>query len=1199
MNKNINFAKKRLPLVSCLSVLIIGIFLVQPTTIKVDDGIHIPPPVEVENKLLSIEEPNQPLTGIIPDPTGKTSGYSLEVQENSYFELLGSRGQTSRHFYNSESGSYTYQSDSLVQKVGLVEGTPWVTFDEFPNEFLIQLRNGTRRFFETPEATEDYLSSLDLSELSIAALETFSGTMGFNVDLVDTNGHNQYLYWPRLSNGTLPDYEMPLLEIYTHLYTKQSGQWTDIILNDRGLFPTNIDPRTTLDFFVSNSQIGIRFETPTLNLQGATWNVRHGFKFDLTDQLFHMITEFECLTADFTDIGLTYDILTSPQAKETPYELTNFLITNTNKTISVGKDETWQADSLLEEYDSNVELITQNGESISFVFDDMALAGFSEKYLNFQEVLLPSGGAQGVLRAGMYGFGVYTRDTWIEIDPTFECSTDDWDLWQDNTVYQTGNNYLKIGEIDLGRRPFEHDYHTYRAWLAFDTEITTFINISGTDAVLELHVSSTSMESPEGASAYLYNIGNNFDNSSCKESSTSWSYGTYKYQSNLLSLSSTGWQTSYAGKMYNLLDYWAKNRQYDENYISLSLIDYWADKEQGTGDVATISESTSTNDPQLTFNYTINPIQLSGYVIDNSTSLGIDWASVEAFNSDIQINKTHSDNTGYYLLTVNAPVSYDLWIWHQDYKNTTTTIIANASQTINFTLQPESVPSINPPYGCKDPTASYDPYYSWKNDHYAYSNDSYYAVGESNNIINYQTYQWAVPASVTVQGVYVFIHWKPALDDNISVKLHWNGGSSDTVSLDTSDWDLVVLNFTDATSWTPTKVNNNFYVDVQKVTENYADEVIVDWVGTLVEYADVRAKSCSFSAGSKGSDRYFDLLFHNYGTITADNFDYRLKINSSDYTDYETWINKTYEGTSVTAGSDEMEMPFIPSIFEGTTDYQSTTWDGWFALNVGDFNIIDVYIFGDDWGYDFSQPSSSTFDITNSASTHKIFVAAIACDDISTPIDLFNELETHDLYVENATQTGWDTTDFSTYFSTEFILTVIESGSDTSVIANLGGPDSTNTSELSGFTVNEGSTKLGLSVDWQNGDGWDPSGRGTYSSNHGFDLLAVFVNTTSMGGVGLGWQNTMAFNYEGIQWITTEVVLHELCHTYMNSGTTIEHNKYSPIADYYGGPYNDSYDLYGIGSFVMGGPEDEPKWHMHPDTETRVADRIDHYDGLS
>jgi hypothetical protein len=77
--------------------------LVQPTTIKVDDGIHIPPPVEVENKLLSIEEPNQPLTGIIPDPTGKTSGYSLEVQENSYFELLGSRGQTSRHFYNSES----------------------------------------------------------------------------------------------------------------------------------------------------------------------------------------------------------------------------------------------------------------------------------------------------------------------------------------------------------------------------------------------------------------------------------------------------------------------------------------------------------------------------------------------------------------------------------------------------------------------------------------------------------------------------------------------------------------------------------------------------------------------------------------------------------------------------------------------------------------------------------------------------------------------------------------------------------------------------------------------------------------------------------------------------------------------------------------------------------------------------------------
>ncbi|MHA2224435.1 MAG: transglutaminase domain-containing protein [Candidatus Hodarchaeales archaeon] len=655
----------------------------QPTIIKADKGILDPPPAEVDDELLSTEDPTRALTRIIPDPTGKTSGYRLEVQKSNNFELLGSRGQTSRHFYDKTSGFYTYQSDSLVQKAGLVEGTPWVTFDEFPNEFLIQLRNGTRNFFQTPEAIEDYLSSLDLSELSVIGLETFIGIMGFNMDFSDNNGHSQYLYWPRFSNGTLSDYEMPLLEIYAHLYAKQNSQWTDAILNDKNLFTTSIDPRSTLEFFIDNNRIGLQFTTPTINLHGATWNVRHGFKFDLTDRLFHMITEFECLTADFEDIGLTYDILTSPQAEGTPFELTNFLLTNCNKTISVGNNEAWQAGSLLEEYDSKVELVAQNGQSFSFVFDDMVHAGFSAKHLNFQEVVLPSGFTQEVLRAGMDGFGAYTRDTWIEIDPTagpLDCDIDDWDLWQDNSAYQTGNNYIKVGEIDLGiphpRRPWEHDYHTYRGWLAFDTEITTgFINISDTYGFLKLHVSATSMENVEGVSVYVYNIGNNFDSNSCKESSTSWSYGTYAFKSQVFNLdkaAGTGWKTSLAGKMYSLLDHWAKNRSYYEGYISLSLIDYACDKETGDGDVATITESTGSNYPQLSFNYTLDTSNIS-YCYAGSYSDNCSWSQVTEAYTDNGVG-ANSSTSGAQIdygmnqtqfSTMNSTLNLTSWLFYE------------------------------------------------------------------------------------------------------------------------------------------------------------------------------------------------------------------------------------------------------------------------------------------------------------------------------------------------------------------------------------------------------------------------------------------------------------------------------------------------------------------------------------------------------
>ncbi len=54
----------------------------------------------------------------IPDPTGKTTGYSLDEYPTKVFELKSARGQTYRHFYNKATGEYTYQSDFLVQKKG-------------------------------------------------------------------------------------------------------------------------------------------------------------------------------------------------------------------------------------------------------------------------------------------------------------------------------------------------------------------------------------------------------------------------------------------------------------------------------------------------------------------------------------------------------------------------------------------------------------------------------------------------------------------------------------------------------------------------------------------------------------------------------------------------------------------------------------------------------------------------------------------------------------------------------------------------------------------------------------------------------------------------------------------------------------------------------------------------------------------------
>jgi len=107
--------------------------------------------------LQKVKIPEEETTTYIRDPTGKTAGYPLEDHSEDVFELIGSRGQTSRHFYNKATGNYTYQSANLVQKEGVFEETNWVTAKESPHRFLLRLQNGEIHFFETASEITTYL----------------------------------------------------------------------------------------------------------------------------------------------------------------------------------------------------------------------------------------------------------------------------------------------------------------------------------------------------------------------------------------------------------------------------------------------------------------------------------------------------------------------------------------------------------------------------------------------------------------------------------------------------------------------------------------------------------------------------------------------------------------------------------------------------------------------------------------------------------------------------------------------------------------------------------------------------------------------------------------------------------------------------------------------------------------------------------
>ncbi|MFX0013552.1 MAG: hypothetical protein ACFFB2_18175 [Promethearchaeota archaeon] len=87
---------------------------------------------------------------------------------------------------------------------------------------------------------------------------------------------------------------------------------------------------------------------------------------------------------------------------------------------------------------------------------------------------------------------------------------------------------------------------------------------------------------------------------------------------------------------------------------------------------------------------------------------------------------------------------------------------------------------------------------------------------------------------------------------------------------DHSSWTLDVIEFNDP-NWTGSEItNDSFMVEIEEQTQNACDLVLIDCVGTLVEYADVQATTCSISDGSKGQNQADQIQFHNFGTIAAD-----------------------------------------------------------------------------------------------------------------------------------------------------------------------------------------------------------------------------------------------------------------------------------------------------------------------------------------
>ncbi len=997
----------------------------------------------------------------------------------------------------------------------MIEGTNWVTVDEYPHRFVVRLQNGTIRFFKTASAISAYLNLIDRTTLWFVGFESFSGMMGFYLNLQDqVQAHGQYLYWPRLRNGRITAYDVPLYGMYPLLLVKTEGGWTEQILTDQTLYvELDQNPQNTLEFYTGAGEYGVSFFLPEVRFQDSTWNVQHGFKYRLADQQFHMISNFECLDKDFDDLGLAYEITTAPQSEKIPYSPDKYIIQDEETVMIMSTQEVWQAYQYFEDFISQVTLIAENNEGFTFTFDDMACTGFTQKYLELHNQQLPDGIERKVLRAGMYGIGAYSAGTRIEIDPGTGTIpvTDDYDLFMWSSMWITSSSTFMIGDA-----PYQPQRY---AFVAFDTGINSGVR-SVSNISFQLWFTSSNMEGNDGIGVRIYYVGGSTDgdgSGQAREPSTSWTQGNSTAQNHVWTNPGVGqYSKGSTSKMDTLLEYWADFRGESENWVNFRLHGNY----NGMGDSICGQDAQygSSRAAKLAFNYNTTYILISGWVEDSTSHNPLPSVHIDLYQSTEKVNGSLTDSVGYYSFWVdNSSLQHTLWAWHEAYQSKNSTLTPTSNQEVNFSLSLETAPTPSPSSSCKSPSSYSDPYDGWGYEFEGYTKGGNYSVGNATGLgktVSYTNFGWSIPSGVTIQGVKVYIHWKKIIDDALKVRLHWNesGGQSYWYTLENrSDWTLDMIDFTNETSWTAAKINANalFKVELERVIENTADLVLVDWVGTYIEYYDIRAEDIAFASGSyKGTNQSFGLKFKNYGTVTSPSSTIyaKVKIEALNYTNYHSWVSKEFSYSIGTLDPGETSSSPIykqlPYVYQGYCDSKCETWNGTFAMNIGTYSITDVFVYTSTWNTSTSF-SGEVYTVSYNGYSHKVFCVI---------------LEDSAFRSRYGTTQNWNGSDFSggygasdweyhpwascdwtynEYFSIDLIPCIVYSYDFT---ANNTKIDPDIPGEVGEEAYNKTRVILGLENPWD--EEWGTSG--TSTDNHGFDLLWIlmdFVDGNPHGGL--------------------------------------------------------------------------------------------------
>lgn len=345
------------------------------------------------------------------------------VLQAEHFEYL--QNAQIRPELHDNSKTLSTLSSSLQEQEGSTTITSVSPYDNsYVPQFFVRTKTGS--YLDLTAEELNAYSPVQRNNVWGVGIRTKFGIVAFYTNDEDTTwGHGQVITYPVFANGSLPAFNKPVMASFLRLWVRTGGTWYQNWLTSRNVYQTSgVDIRDSMTAYnTSTLELGWN---ATLTINGFQFRIYNGIQLDPTDEnIIHYKHQITSLDRSWDGLGWEYVHAQSSYYDGTDYQIKYAKAYTDTEEYTYKLNQFKDVVTSIPAHHNRSTLLMSNNQTIHEIdWDDLKQTGFTDALFTIENMNLPSGGSDYVLRVGMYGIRNIPQNYRIEIDPSVQITSD-------------------------------------------------------------------------------------------------------------------------------------------------------------------------------------------------------------------------------------------------------------------------------------------------------------------------------------------------------------------------------------------------------------------------------------------------------------------------------------------------------------------------------------------------------------------------------------------------------------------------------------------------------------------------------------------------------------------------------------------------------------------------------------------------------